>query len=136
MHPMRSFTTVLAALALAALPATAVAHDGDHPFTSCSEAYGNGYSGISSGDDHYDPQLDPDGDGVACDEPPADFTPRDHTEIGGDPTPTADTGTTARGDDLAETGNDVTTYLTIGVCAVVLAGGALLLVSRLRRNGG
>lgn len=135
MHSIRSFATVLAALALAALPVTAVAHDGDHPFVSCSDAYENGYSSISSGDDHYGPQLDADGDGVACDEPPADFTPRDNTEIG-DTTAVTDTGPTAQADDdLAETGDDTTSYLTVigGSLAVIAAGGALL-IALLRRS--
>ncbi|CAM5447229.1 hypothetical protein SALBM217S_09526 [Streptomyces griseoloalbus] len=75
MHLTRYFLTTLAALTLAALPATASAHDGNHPFKTCAEAYDNGYAKISSGDDHYGPALDPDGDGVACDEPPAGFIP-------------------------------------------------------------
>ncbi|XMA36980.1 excalibur calcium-binding domain-containing protein [Streptomyces albogriseolus] len=87
MHLTRNTLTALAALTLAALPVTASAHDGDHPFKSCAQAYDNGYSRLGSGDDHYGPELDPDGDGIACDEPPAGFIPRDHTEVGGDTTP-------------------------------------------------
>ncbi|CAM5492137.1 hypothetical protein SALBM217S_05074 [Streptomyces griseoloalbus] len=87
MHLTRYFLTTLAALTLAALPATASAHDGNHPFKTCAEAYDNGYAKISSGDDHYGPALDPDGDGVACDEPPAGFIPRDDTEVDGATTP-------------------------------------------------
>ncbi|MEV7014370.1 excalibur calcium-binding domain-containing protein [Streptomyces sp. NPDC093991] len=136
MHLTRHTLTLLAALALAALPATASAHDGDHPFTSCSEAYDNGYARISSGDDHYGPGLDPDGDGIACDEPPASFVPRDDTEVDGNTTPVADTTQAATSDRSAGPDDDVTTYVTMGVGAVVLAGGTVLLASRLRRGRG
>ncbi|MFI8091788.1 excalibur calcium-binding domain-containing protein [Streptomyces sp. NPDC086080] len=140
MHPIRSFATVLAALAVAALPTAAMAHDGDHPFASCSDAYANGYSSISGGDDHYGPHLDDDGDGIACDQPPADFTPRDITEIGDDTTAVTDTSTAAQDDDLAETGagksdSDNNTYLVvIGVSVVVIAGGTALVIALARRS--
>ncbi|MER7741078.1 excalibur calcium-binding domain-containing protein [Streptomyces sp. NPDC096538] len=134
MHLTRNTLTALAALTLAALPVTASAHDGDHPFKSCAQAYDNGYSGLGSGDDHYGPELDPDGDGIACDEPPAGFIPRDHTEVGGDTTPVAETTTAARSDDLADEDSGLTTYVTTGVAAVVLAGGIVLIASRMRRN--
>ncbi|MET8895921.1 excalibur calcium-binding domain-containing protein [Streptomyces albogriseolus] len=134
MRLTRHTLTALAALTLAALPATASAHDGDHPFKSCSEAYDSGYARISSGDDHYGPALDPDGDGVACDEPPAGFIPRDDTAIDdGNTTPVADATQAATSDD-AGSDDDLSTYVTIGVSAVVLAGGTLLIASRLRRD--
>ncbi|WP_225628125.1 excalibur calcium-binding domain-containing protein [Streptomyces werraensis] len=134
MRLTRTTLTALAALALAVLPATASAHDGDHPFKSCSEAYENGWSRISSGDDHYGPALDPDGDGIACDEPPAGFIPRDDTSVDdGITTPVADTTQAATSDD-AGSDDPLTTYVTIGVAAVVLAGGAVLIVSRVRRG--
>ncbi|MGA5286333.1 excalibur calcium-binding domain-containing protein [Streptomyces pseudogriseolus] len=131
MHLTRILLTTLAALTLAALPATASAHDGNHPFKTCAEAYDNGYAKISSGDDHYGPALDPDGDGVACDEPPAGFIPRDDTEVDGATTPVADTTPAATSD---ATGSDdgLTTYVIIGVSAVVLVGGAALVASRRR----
>ena len=67
MNPFRtSAAAVLAALALAAVPAAAVAHDGGHPFKNCTEAYENGYANIAEGDDHYGKHLDRDGDGVGC----------------------------------------------------------------------
>ncbi|WP_225655107.1 excalibur calcium-binding domain-containing protein [Streptomyces pseudogriseolus] len=131
MHLTQIFLTTLAALTLAALPATASAHDGDHPFKTCAEAYDNGYAKISSGDDHYGPALDPDGDGVACDEPPAGFIPRDDTEVDGATTPVADT-TPAATSDAAGSDDDLTTYVIIGVSAVVLVGGAVLVASRRR----
>ncbi|GAA2914855.1 excalibur calcium-binding domain-containing protein [Streptomyces erythrogriseus] len=134
MHLTRNTLTALAALTLAALPATASAHDGDHPFKTCAEAYDNGWSRISSGDDHYGPALDPDGDGIACDEPPAGFIPRDDTAVDdGNTTPVADTTQAATSDDSGSD-DDLTTYVTIGVASVVLAGGAVLLASRRRRD--
>ncbi|MGA5124599.1 excalibur calcium-binding domain-containing protein [Streptomyces pseudogriseolus] len=132
MHLTRILLTTLAALTLAALPATASAHDGNHPFKTCAEAYDNGYAKISSGDDHYGPPLDPDGDGVACDEPPAGFIPRDDTEVDGATTPVADT-TPAATSDAAGSDDGLTTYVIIGVSAVVLVGGAALVASRRRR---
>ncbi|MFZ4154132.1 excalibur calcium-binding domain-containing protein [Streptomyces pseudogriseolus] len=131
MHVTRIVLTTLTALTLAALPATASAHDGNHPFKTCAEAYDNGYAKISSGDDHYGPALDPDGDGVACDEPPAGFIPRDDTEVDGATTPVADT-TPAATSDASGSDDDLTTYVVIGVSAVVLVGGAVLVVSRRR----
>ncbi|MFF8583095.1 excalibur calcium-binding domain-containing protein [Streptomyces althioticus] len=135
MRLTRHTLTALAALTLAALPATASAHDGDHPFATCSEAYENGYAKISSGDDHYGPALDPDGDGTACDEPPAGFIPRDDTAVDdGNTTPVAGTTQAAATSDDSGSDDDLTTYVTIGVAAVVLAGGTVLLASRLRRD--
>ncbi|CAL9307854.1 excalibur calcium-binding domain-containing protein [Streptomyces sp. SudanB66_2053] len=130
MHLTRILLTTLAALTLAALPATASAHDGNHPFKTCAEAYDNGYAKISSGDDHYGPALDPDGDGVACDQPPAGFIPRDDTEVDGATTPVADTTPAATSDAGSDDG--LTTYVIIGVSAVVLVGGAALVASRRR----
>ncbi|MEU5461476.1 excalibur calcium-binding domain-containing protein [Streptomyces althioticus] len=133
MHLIRHTLTAVAALTLAALPATASAHDGNHPFTTCSEAYENGYAKISSGDDHYGPDLDPDGDGIACDEPPTGFIPRDDTAVDGGTTPAAGATQAATKVD-AGSDDDLTTYVTVGVAAVVLAGGTVLIVSRLRRG--
>ena len=84
MNPFRtSAAAVLAALALAAVPATAEAHDGSHPFKNCTEEYDNGYSDIAKGDDHYGKHLDRDDDGIGCDQPPADFKPHeDDVEAG------------------------------------------------------
>src|SRR5690606_29491595 len=65
----------VAAVALAVVPATAAAHDGTHPFKTCSEAYAAGYANIPKGDDHYGKHLDRDSDGIGCDQPPADFVP-------------------------------------------------------------
>ncbi|WP_225636888.1 excalibur calcium-binding domain-containing protein [Streptomyces solaniscabiei] len=140
----------VAALALAALPAVAEAHDGTHPFKNCTEAYDAGYSDIEKGDEHYGAHLDRDKDGVGCDKPPADFVPADDkgTDAGKDTG--ADTGAGKaddragddqaagkQGTDLAETGGDDNTpYLAAGGAAVVLAGGGLLLAARRRRDAG
>ncbi|MFF9451743.1 excalibur calcium-binding domain-containing protein [Streptomyces flaveolus] len=137
----------VAALALAALPAVAQAHDGTHPFKNCTEAYDAGYSDIEKGDEHYGEHLDRDKDGVGCDKPPADFVPADDkgTDAGKDTDPGTDTGTDKaggqaagkQGTDLAETGGDDSTpYLAAGGAAVVLAGGGLLLAARRRRDAG
>ncbi|MEU2897726.1 LAETG motif-containing sortase-dependent surface protein [Streptomyces sp. NPDC088106] len=135
-NPFRtSAAAVLAALALAAVPATAVAHDGNHPFKNCTEAYDNGYSNIAKGDDHYGKHLDRDNDGVGCDQPPAGFTP--HEETAGDTgTEAEDTGAKERsGTDLAETGgSDATPYIAAGGAAVVLLGGGVMIAARKRRE--
>jgi LPXTG-motif cell wall-anchored protein len=142
----------VAALALAALPAVAEAHDGTHPFKNCTEAYDAGYSNIEKGDKHYGEHLDRDEDGVGCDKPPADFVPADDkgTDAGKDADTDSGTGTGKaddqaggdqaagkQGTDLAETGgDDGTPYLAAGGAAVVLAGGGLLLAARRRRDAG
>lgn len=146
MNPIRTSTAaVLAALALAAVPATAVAHDGNHPFKNCTDAYKNGYSNISEGDDHYGKHLDRDGDGIGCDQPPANFKPHDETaDLSGggtdsgakDDSGTGDSGTKeSAGTDLAETGgNSATPYIAAGGAVVLLAGGGVLIAARRRRD--
>lgn len=139
MNPFRtSAAAVLAALALAAVPATAVAHDGNHPFKNCTDAYDNGYSNIAKGDDHYGKHLDRDNDGIGCDQPPADFVPHEEeTDTGSDSTG-SDTGGKERsgtGTDLAETGgSDATPYIAAGGAAVVLLGGGVMIAARKRRD--
>ncbi|MEV5017380.1 excalibur calcium-binding domain-containing protein [Streptomyces sp. NPDC053780] len=142
----------VAALALAALPAAAQAHDGAHPFKNCTEAYANGYSNIKEGDPHYGAHLDRDKDGVGCDKPPAGFEPADGSGDSGDSGEKAtddnagtgsgkdsggDQATGQQGTDLAETGGDDSTpYLAAGGAIVVLAGGGLLLAVNKRRGAG
>ncbi|CAL9542730.1 LAETG motif-containing sortase-dependent surface protein [Streptomyces sp. enrichment culture] len=129
----------VAAVALAVVPATAVAHDGTHPFKNCSEAYAAGYESIAKGDDHYGKHLDRDNDGVGCDQPPADFVPHndDDKPAGGTGKDTG-TGSDAGeqgGADLAETGgSSATPYLAAGGAAVLLAGGGVLFAARRRRG--
>ncbi|MFE9643948.1 LAETG motif-containing sortase-dependent surface protein [Streptomyces sp. NPDC006365] len=138
----RPAAVAVAALALAALPATAEAHDGNHPFKNCTEAYENGYSNILEGNEHYGDHLDRDKDGVGCDQPPADFVPAEDTNTGDeDESAGADesngTDDTAgdQGTDLAETGgSSATPYLAGGGAAVLLAGGGVLLAARKRRT--
>lgn len=138
MNPFRtSAAAILAALALAAVPATAVAHDGNHPFKNCADAYENGYSNITKGDDHYGKHLDRDNDGIGCDQPPAGFTP--HEETGGDSAAeeekTGGEEQSGGGTDLAETGgSDTTPYIAAGGAAVVLLGGGLMIAARKRRE--
>ncbi|MFF9042989.1 excalibur calcium-binding domain-containing protein [Streptomyces parvulus] len=134
------------ALALAALPSAALAHDGSHPFKNCTEAYEAGYSNIKKGDPHYGAHLDRDDDGVGCDKPPADFEPAEDTgEEAADDGAGTGSGKDAGGDrasgqqgtDLAETGGDDSTpYLAAGGAIVVLAGGGLLLAVGKRRDNG
>ncbi|MFF8091941.1 LAETG motif-containing sortase-dependent surface protein [Streptomyces sp. NPDC016675] len=138
----------LAALALAALPTAAQAHEGTHPFKNCTEAYENGYANIAEGDPHYGEHLDRDRDGVGCDKPPADFEPADDEKTdektdegaGSGAEDGAGSGEEAagqQGTDLAETGGDDSTpYLAAGGAVVVLAGGGLLLAVRRRRGDG
>ncbi|MCX4700924.1 excalibur calcium-binding domain-containing protein [Streptomyces sp. NBC_01352] len=127
----------VAALALAALPSTAAAHDGTHPFKNCSEAYASGYSDIPEDDEHYGSHLDRDGDGVGCDQPPGDFVPaEDEGAEEGAAAPAEDTSAdgTAQDPDLAETGGDDSTpYLLAGGSTILLAGGALVAATRRRR---
>ncbi|GAB2326857.1 LAETG motif-containing sortase-dependent surface protein [Streptomyces variabilis] len=136
MIPFRtSAAALLAAVALAAVPATAVAHDGSHPFENCTEAYDNGYSNIAKGDEHYGKHLDRDNDGVGCDQPPSGFVPRDESDDdagagAGDAKEESGGGT-----DLAETGgSDTTPYIAAGGGAVVLLGGGLMIAARKRRE--
>ncbi|MDG9721289.1 MULTISPECIES: excalibur calcium-binding domain-containing protein [unclassified Streptomyces] len=141
----------VAALALAALPTAAQAHDGTHPFENCAEAYENGYSNIAKGDKHYGEHLDRDDDGVGCDKPPAGFVPAGDKDAGDKDDDSAGSGNAEnsgsgeaggakeaagqQGADLAETGGDDTTpYIAAGGAAVVLAGGGLLLAVNRRRG--
>ncbi|MFE9703578.1 LAETG motif-containing sortase-dependent surface protein [Streptomyces sp. NPDC005930] len=139
----------VAALALAALPAAAQAHDGAHPFKNCTEAYDAGYSDIPESDEHYGEHLDRDRDGVGCDKPPAGFVPASDRDTGdaagagsGKDSGSAKGGGDAggqrdKGTDLAETGGgDSTPYIAAGGGIVVLAGGGLLLAARRRRDDG
>lgn len=139
MNPLRTPGALVAALALAALPATAAAHDGNHPFENCSEAYASGYSGIPEGDRHYGSHLDRDGDGIGCDSPPAGFVPADdkddenEEEAGGKDSDAGAEGA-ADGTDLAETGgSDSTPYIAAGGLVAVLAGGTVMLAVQRRR---
>ncbi|MEU6302073.1 excalibur calcium-binding domain-containing protein [Streptomyces chartreusis] len=123
---------VVAALALAALPSTAAAHDGAHPFENCAEAYANGYSDIPASDEHYGSRLDRDGDGLGCDNPPADFVP---VGEGSAEESAAEEGTASgeeqNGTDLAATGGDDSTpYLAAGGAALLAGGGVLLALRR------
>lgn len=127
---------VVAALALAALPSTAAAHDGAHPFENCAEAYANGYSDIPASDEHYGSHLDRDGDGLGCDNPPADFVPvgEGSAEEGAAEEGTA-SGEEQTGTDLAATGGDDSApYLAAGGAALLAGGGVLLALHRRRAN--
>ncbi|PWI18543.1 hypothetical protein DI272_33690 [Streptomyces sp. Act143] len=124
---------VAAALALAALPTTASADDGSHPFANCTEAYAAGYANIPVGDEHYGTHLDRDGDGIGCDRPPEGFVPADDKAAGTD----AEQGTDGKQTtaDLAETGSaDTTPYLAAGSVVALVAGSGVLLVTRRRRT--
>ncbi|MBC2906410.1 excalibur calcium-binding domain-containing protein [Streptomyces cupreus] len=123
-HFRTSTALAVAALALAVAPGTAQAHEGDHPFANCAEAYDNGYANISASDEHYGKHLDRDGDGIGCDQPPADFEPAEGT-----------TEDTTDDTDLAATGgNSTTPYLAGGGAVVLLAGGGVLMAVRRRRT--
>ncbi|WP_439812294.1 LAETG motif-containing sortase-dependent surface protein [Streptomyces sp. P9-2] len=138
MIPFRTSAAALfAAVALAAVPATAVAHNGSHPFENCTEAYDNGYSNIPEGDEHYGEHLDRDKDGIGCNQPPSDFVPRDESDDDAG-AGAGDGGAKEEGDggtDLAETGgSDTTPYIAAAGGAVVLLGGGLMIAARKRRE--
>jgi LPXTG-motif cell wall-anchored protein len=139
MHPFRtSAAAVLAALALAAVPATAVAEDGT-AFANCTEAYEHGYANIPASSPYYGKHLDRDGDGIGCDKPPADFKPHEQsgsgTGAGTAENAASDSSEQGGGTDLAETGgNDATPYIAAGGAAVVLLGGGLMIAARRRRG--
>ncbi|MFH9175516.1 excalibur calcium-binding domain-containing protein [Streptomyces albogriseolus] len=103
--------------------ATAVAHDGSHPFENCTEAYDNGYRDIPKGDEHYGEHLDRDDDGVGCDQPPSGFVPRDESDD--------DAGAGGR---RRHGGSDTTPYIAAGDAAVVLLGGGLMIAAPKRRE--
>ncbi|WP_030858362.1 LAETG motif-containing sortase-dependent surface protein [Streptomyces sp. NRRL S-37] len=141
MHPFRtSAAAVLAALALAAVPATAEAHGGNTPFENCTEAYENGHADIPETSAHYGEHLDRDGDGIGCDKPPADFKPYQETASDtGNTKNTENTGSDSKeqggGTDLAETGgSNATPYIAAGGAAVVLLGGGVMIAARRRRG--
>ncbi|MFC5216902.1 excalibur calcium-binding domain-containing protein [Streptomyces coerulescens] len=131
---------VVAALALAALPSTAAAHDGAHPFENCTEAYANGHSDIPANDEHYGSHLDRDGDGLGCDNPPSDFVPADEQAAGEGAAEEGSASGEAAGEDgndtdLAATGGDDNTpYLAAGGAALLAGGGVLLAVHRRRAS--
>ena len=126
----------VAALALTALSATtAQAHDGNHPFKNCTEAYENGYSSIARGDEHYDDDLDRDQDGIGCDQPPSDFVPAEDQGKNDESTENTASDTGEKNTDLAETGGSgATAYIAGGGAAVLLAGGGVLFTVRRRRD--
>ncbi|MFJ3664954.1 LAETG motif-containing sortase-dependent surface protein [Streptomyces sp. NPDC090106] len=127
MHFLRKPCAVAATtLALAALPGTASAHDGGHPFDNCKEAYAAGYANIKEGDEHYGSHLDRDGDGIGCDTPPAGF-------VAAKDEAADDRAGTGAGRDLAETGgSDSTPYLAAGSVAALLAGSGVVVLTRKR----
>jgi LPXTG-motif cell wall-anchored protein len=138
---IRATAVTLSALALMAVPATALA-DGAQPFKNCSEAYAAGYADIPAGDPHYAERLDRDGDGIGCDQPPSDFQPSEETSGNAEDGTSDDSGDTATeqqaaGQDdpgLAETGgNGATPYYAAGGAVVLLAGAGVLVAARKRR---
>ncbi|MDG9717035.1 LAETG motif-containing sortase-dependent surface protein [Streptomyces sp. DH24] len=139
----RPAAVAVTALALAALPSVAAAHEGSHPFKNCAEAYENGYANIREGDEHYGTHLDRDADGIGCDKPPADFVPADDEDTADDGGAADETGSTGgsessgEGTDLAETGGSgATPYLAAGSVVVLLAGAGLMTATRRRRAEG
>ena len=126
----------VAALALTALSATtAQAHDGNHPFKNCTEAYENGYSDIARDDEHYANDLDRDQDGIGCDQPPSDFVPAEDQGKDDESTENTASDTGKKNTDLAETGGSgATAYIAGGGAAVLLAGGGVLFTVRRRRD--
>ena len=127
-----------ATLGMALAPTAALAHSGGHPFKNCTAAYEAGYKNIAKGDPHYGKHLDRDGDGIGCDQPPADFVPVDKRDKGDKGDDGAASEKPAKQDDeggkLAETGgSSATPYIAVGGALVVGAGAGVLVVTRRRR---
>lgn len=123
-----------AALGMALAPTAALAHSGGHPFKNCPAAYDAGYSNIAKGDPHYGKHLDRDGDGIGCDQPPADFVPVDERDKGDDGATSEKPAKQDESGKLAETGgSSATPYLAAGGALVAGAGAGVLVVTRRRR---
>ncbi len=141
MKPVRALSVcAVSACALAALsiviPSAAPAAYASSPFSSCTEAYAAGYANIPASHPYYAKALDRDSDGIACDKPPADFTPA--------PAPTAKPSATrvpapgtsmpSAEDDLAETGGTDPVPWVLGAVFLASLGATVLGLCRQRRN--
>ena len=126
---------VIAAVPVLGVTAPAVAHDGNHPFENCSEAYDNDYSNIPSTDRHYAKKLDRDGDGFGCDDQVKGNDGKDKTGYYGGPSvKPSEKGKDTDDKALAETGGDSKTPFIAGAGALLLIGGGALAFRRKRQN--
>lgn len=138
-----SAAVVVTALGMALAPTAALATDTTTgAFKNCTAAYAAGYSNIPESDPRYGSHLDRDGDGVGCDQPPADFVPaEDRDKAGkGEDASSEDDGASeapasASDGNLAETGgSNTTTYVAAGGGLMLVAGAGALAASRKRRS--
>lgn len=135
MKIVHGVTISAAALAFIALPSGAAY--ASSPFANCAEAYEAGYANIPASHPYYSKALDRDGDGVACDNPPADFTPAPSASPTPKPTPSATSDVTAipsTDGELAETGTSTHTPLLFGAGAALGVSGGLIVLGLRRRN--
>jgi LPXTG-motif cell wall-anchored protein len=98
-------------------------------FDNCTEAYQAGRSNIPAGDPDYAAKLDRDNDGVACDNPPADFKPAPQTGTGTETGTETGAGT---GTQLPQTGPAAELGVTGG--ALLAVGVIAALIVRRRRT--
>ncbi len=107
-------------------------------YANCTQAYAAGRSNIPASDPAYSRKLDRDGDGVACDNPPAGFVPKPvatstkpsaHTSV--KPSPSTTTSTTAPAPALPTTGPGEAFAIGSGV---LLAGALAVAVVKRRRT--
>ncbi len=88
-------------------------------FDNCTEAYAAGRANIPQGDPAYAKKLDRDGDGVACDNPPAGFQPAQQTQTGTE-VQTGGPGELAKTGAGGELGIAAGGMLLLGVAATLL----------------
>lgn len=151
MRPTRPLVlTVVTAAAFLLPAATASAHDGNHPFKNCPEAYAHGYSHIPQGDEHYGDHLDGhDNNGWGCEgktlandgkagtghyaKTSPSPTPTSTATPSRTPSPTETVTASSGEEDLAETGGtSATPYIAAG--GLLLAGAGGVLFARRRRT--
>lgn len=92
-------------------------------FSNCTKAYEAGYSNIKEGSPQYAKHLDRDNDGIACDNPPAGFKPREQGEPQQTQSSTAvpsDAGELPKTGPAAEIGVAGALTLIAGVVAVAM----------------
>lgn len=63
-HPLLVFILIIGLLYL--IFTVVIDAKAEQPFLSCAQAKASGHSNIPETDDHYNPQLDRDHDGIAC----------------------------------------------------------------------
>lgn len=88
-------------------------------FDNCTAAYAAGRANIPKGDPAYAAKLDRDNDGVACENPPANFQPAPEAQTGTQ-TGTGTSGKLPVTGPAAEVGAGGVILLTVGIIATLL----------------